>query len=234
MKLLAIDTATDACSAAILAGDELIDRHVLAPRAHARLILPMIAELLAETDLRLGDLDAIGFGRGPGSFTGVRIAAGVTQGLALGADLPVVPISDLAVLAQGAMRCRGWPAVLAALDARMGEVYWGAFRRGDDGAAQAAGDETVIAPRVATAPAGDWRGAGPGWAAHGAALSSALGFAPEFDADWLPHAVDVARLAEREVRRGAALAPERALPVYLRDSVADTYPTRPGGRRSRA
>ncbi|MGH8496917.1 MAG: tRNA (adenosine(37)-N6)-threonylcarbamoyltransferase complex dimerization subunit type 1 TsaB [Gammaproteobacteria bacterium] len=228
MKLLAVDTATDACSVAILAGDEIFERSTLAPREHARLILPMVDELLAVAAVKLHGLDALAFGRGPGAFTGVRMAAGIVQGLALGAGLPVIGISDLAALAQGAMRRRDWPAVLAALDARMGEVYWGAFWRGADGLAYPAGTEMVVAPQDVTAPPGDWRGAGPAWSVYGSALSAAV--IPdqqgeiEYEADCLPHAADVARLAAREFERGVRPSAEEALPVYLRDRVASRSP----------
>lgn len=219
MKLLAVDTATDACSAAVLVGDSVIERYALAPRDHARLILPMIDELLAEAGLSLRGLDALAFGRGPGAFTGVRIAAGVVQGLALGTGLPVIAVSDLAAIAHGAMRRQGWPAVLAAMDARMGEVYWGAFRRGPDGAAEAAGAEAAIAPRDVTAPPGDWYGAGSAWAVYASELRAALGLDFEFEGDCLPQAADVARLAARDFGRGVALSAEEALPIYLRDRV---------------
>nr|VFJ96912.1 MAG: tRNA threonylcarbamoyl adenosine modification protein YeaZ [Candidatus Kentron sp. H]VFJ97120.1 MAG: tRNA threonylcarbamoyl adenosine modification protein YeaZ [Candidatus Kentron sp. H]VFK02851.1 MAG: tRNA threonylcarbamoyl adenosine modification protein YeaZ [Candidatus Kentron sp. H] len=128
MKILAIDTATDACSVALHLDGEYWGRHELAPRQHAEILLPRIRELLSEAGLSLNHLDALAFGRGPGAFTGVRIATSVAQGLAFGADLPVVPISSLHALAQGAWRERGERNLLAALDARMGEVYWGAYR----------------------------------------------------------------------------------------------------------
>ena len=128
MKILAIDTATDACSVALHLDGDYREIHELAPRRHAEILLPRIRTLLSEAALSLRDLDALAFGRGPGAFTGVRIATGVIQGLAFGADLPVVPISSLHALAQGAWRERGEGNVLAAFDARMGEVYWGAYR----------------------------------------------------------------------------------------------------------
>ena len=110
MKILALDTATEACSAALLSNDSVYERHEIAPRRHAELILPMVDGVLAEAGLGLKDLDAIAFGRGPGAFTGIRIAAGVTQGLALGADLPVIPLSSLATLAQGVIDKSATPA----------------------------------------------------------------------------------------------------------------------------
>jgi tRNA threonylcarbamoyladenosine biosynthesis protein TsaB len=223
MKLLAIDTATEACSAALLIDGDIRERSVLAPREHARLILPMIESLLDEADLPLASLDALAFGRGPGSFTGLRIAAGVVQGLALGAALPVVAVSDLAALAAGAMRRHGWPAVLAALDARMGEVYWAGYLRDEAGLPVAATGEAVSPPLAVRAdPERDWCGAGPGWAAHGPTLAAALGRDVPRDGGCLPQASEVARLAARDFARGAAVAADQALPVYLRDRVAWT------------
>ena len=127
LKILAIDTSTEACSAALLLGDEVRERFAIAPRRHSELILRMIDELFRETGLTLSSLAGLAFGRGPGSFTGVRIASGVIQGLALGADLGVAPISTLAALAQGALRRTGSRQVLSVIDARMSEVYWGSM-----------------------------------------------------------------------------------------------------------
>ncbi len=141
MKLLAIDTSTDACSAALWLNGEVRQRYQVAPREHGQLILPMIESLLAEAGLALTQLDTLAFGRGPGGFTGVRIANSVIQGLAFGADLPVVPISSLAALAQGAYTEMGTPQILAAIDARIGEVYWGAYRAAQ-GCASVAGGTT--------------------------------------------------------------------------------------------
>ncbi len=231
MKILALDAATDACSAALLIDGKARQDFRIAPREHARLLLPMIEALLAAAGLAPAQLDAIAFGRGPGSFTGLRIAAGITQGIALGLDLPVAPVSTLAALAQGVMRERGADRVLAALDARMQEVYWGAFQRGNNGLAQAAGDEIVCAPGTVPVPAGDhWTGAGSGWEAYGEILRQRCG--ATLDAvypEHRPQALDIALLAAPVVERGEALAPELALPVYLRDHVAD----KPAARRGR-
>ncbi|HEC20500.1 MAG TPA: tRNA (adenosine(37)-N6)-threonylcarbamoyltransferase complex dimerization subunit type 1 TsaB [Gammaproteobacteria bacterium] len=217
MKLLAIDTATDACSAALSIDGEIRERFEVAPRAHTELILPMIDELMAEAGLVIGQLDALAFGRGPGAFTGVRIAVGVAQGIAFAADLPVVPVSTLAALAQGAEADK----VLAALDARMDEVYWGAYMRNGAGLMEAVGEEHVSAPEQVPLPPGDaWQGVGEGWAAYETALMQrCAGQVGAWDAKALPRARDVVRLGEAAAGDGRLLAAEQALPVYLRDKV---------------
>lgn len=126
--LLALDTATEACSVALSYNGEILARDELSPKAHTRRILPMVDEILAEAGIRLNQVDALVFGRGPGSFTGVRIGCGIVQGLALGADLPVIPISNLTAMAQAAYQTQGSETVLAAIDARMNEVYFSALR----------------------------------------------------------------------------------------------------------
>ena len=224
MKLLALETATDACSVALLEGERVVERHLHAPRRHAELVLTLVAEVLDEAGVRLGELDALAFGRGPGSFTGVRIATGVVQGLAYGAGLPVVGVSSLAALAQGALRERGGEGFLAAFDARMDEVYWGAFSADADGLVMPRGAETVVSPdAVARVPAGDWLGVGDGWAVHGERLRARLGVGlSACEADRLPRARDVAVLGEWAYARGEAVAASQALPVYLRDRVTRT------------
>ena len=174
MKLLALDTATDACSAAVWVDGVVHERYELAPRRHAALILPMIEAVLAEAGLRPAQLDAVAFGRGPGAFTGVRIAVGIAQGIAFAADLPVVPVSTLAALALGVGRETGHARLAVALDARMSEVYWGTYVvTADD--AELLGEERVCAPAAVTAPTGaDWFGAGGGWRVHAAVLSRQL------------------------------------------------------------
>lgn len=222
MKLLAIETASEACSAALWLDGELLTRHQLAPRRHAELILPMMDQLLAEADVGLNRLDALAFGRGPGSFTGVRIATGVIQGAALGADLPVVPVSTLATLAQGTSRIHGERRILAAFDARMGELYWGAFQIGQDGLVVLQQQECVAGVDALPLPRGEgWFGAGSGWEAYGVQLSQRLGAALRgADAKLLCDAGDLARLAVTAFDQGDFVAPEQALPTYLRDQVA--------------
>ncbi|MGL5610034.1 MAG: tRNA (adenosine(37)-N6)-threonylcarbamoyltransferase complex dimerization subunit type 1 TsaB, partial [Aeromonas veronii] len=145
LKILAVDTATEACSAALLVGDKLFSRWEEAPRDHTRKILPMVQAVLEDAGISLSDLDAIAFGRGPGSFTGVRIGISVAQGLAFGAGVPLIGISTLAAMAQGAYRLDGAEQVLTAIDARMNEVYFGRYEL-IDGRMQLVGDEVVSDP----------------------------------------------------------------------------------------
>ena len=217
LKILALDTSTEACSAAVWTDGKVVERFETGNQ-HSDLILPMVQAVLAEAGLVLTQLDAIAFGRGPGSFTGLRIGAGVAQGLAFGADLPVVPISSLAALAQGVDALR----VLAAFDARMGQIYFGAYARNDQGLVELVGAEQVIAPDKIPVPEGkNWVGAGSGWDQYHALLSVRLG---ERLTGWqsqaCPRARFVAALAITAYRAGQAVAAEQALPVYLRDEVA--------------
>ncbi|MGD8378597.1 MAG: tRNA (adenosine(37)-N6)-threonylcarbamoyltransferase complex dimerization subunit type 1 TsaB [Gammaproteobacteria bacterium] len=221
MRLLAIDTATEACSAALWIDGECREQYRVAPREHTRLILPMTEALLADAGIELGELDALAFGRGPGAFTGVRIAAGVVQGLAMGADLPVVAVSDLAALAAGAARATGESHVVACIDARMGEVYAGSYRIDAPGLAHLIGEERVCAPEALDPPDGAWYVAGSGMLAYGDILRQSLGARlAGADGELLPHAADIAALAVRMRDEGAGVAAEQALPVYLRDQVA--------------
>jgi len=223
MKLLAIDTATEACSAALAIGDDIIERYEVAPRRHAELILPMVQSLLDEARLEIADIDALAFGRGPGAFTGLRIAAGVVQGIAWAIDRPVVPVSTLAAMALGASRESGAAHVLCAIDARMQEVYWGGYTiNGSEVVASVA--ECVVAPQNAPLPtlANDWLGAGSGWHSyHNALMTRAAGRMTEVVDGCLPHAADVARLGMQTFSRGEAVPAYQAVPIYLRDEVAD-------------
>ena len=219
MRLLAFETATEACSVAVLVDGEVRERFEVAPRRHAELALPWADALLAEAGVAKSQLDAIAVGRGPGAFTGVRLAVALAQGIALALDRPVLPVSTLAALAAQAPGER----VVAAIDARMGEVYFGRFLPGD-GEPRPAGGETVVAPALATLPAGEgWHGLGTGFAAAEGALQRRFGAAlARVDAQALPRAADVARLGARALARGEAIAPERLEPAYLRDHVALT------------
>lgn len=227
MRLLALDTATECCSAALLMGDRLLAREAELARGHAERILPMIDELLAEGGLSLRELDAIAFGRGPGGFTGVRLAASVAQGLAFGSGLGVVPVSDLRAVAQRAFDDdAGVTRALVCNDARMREIYWACFERDGDGLAVARGGERVGPPADVRLPSG-WpaaAGLGRGFAVY-PTLRDIAGV--EVRAPWdtlLPRAAEVARLAAPEVRAGRTLSAEAAVPVYLRDDVARPPP----------
>lgn len=224
IHLLAIDTSSEACSVALQCGDSSIYRFTDQPRKHAELVLPMVEDVLREAGIVLSRLDAIAFGRGPGSFTGLRIAAGTVQGLAFGADLPVVPVSSLMGLAQRAWREFGWHRVHAAFDARMGEVYWGSYQRQNDGDWHLQGEECVSRPEHLLRAAGirqedGWSGAGSGWL-YRAALEPLVGTLERCEITLLPHALDLLPLAQRAFVRGDVVRAEQVVPVYLRNDVA--------------
>lgn len=220
MKLLAFETATQACSVALYVDGEVRERFEVAPRRHAELSLPWAEALLADAGIARSQLDAIALSRGPGAFTGVRLAIALAQGIALALDRPLVPVSTLAVLAARAEGVR----ILAAIDARMGEIYAGTFLRVGD-ALEATSAETVGAPAEydLAGTDEDWHGAGTGFAAADDVLQVRL--AERFthiDATALPHAADLARLAAAAFAQGKAIAPERVEPAYLRNNVALT------------
>ncbi|MBM7059892.1 tRNA (adenosine(37)-N6)-threonylcarbamoyltransferase complex dimerization subunit type 1 TsaB [Pseudomonas sp. UL073] len=217
--LLALDTATEACSVALLHDGRVLSHYEVIPRLHAQRLLPMVQTLLAEAGVALSALDAIAFGRGPGAFTGVRIAIGVVQGLAFGLDRPVLPVSNLAALAQRVLRERGVQQAAAAIDARMDEVYWGCYRA-EQGEMRLAGLEAVLPPERAALPrdaSGEWFGVGTGWGTFADRLPVAVSGQ---DGSLLPHAEDVLSLASFAWARGEALPADQAQPVYLRDQVA--------------
>ncbi|HEY9145374.1 MAG TPA: tRNA (adenosine(37)-N6)-threonylcarbamoyltransferase complex dimerization subunit type 1 TsaB [Thiobacillus sp.] len=223
MKLLVLDTSTEWCSAALWLDGHIHARRVLAEQRHSSLLLPMVDELLRKTGVTLRQLDGIGYGAGPGSFTGLRIACAVTQGLAFGANLPVVGVSTLESIAEQA----GADRVLTVLDARMAEVYWAAYRR--DGA----GWRTVAEPQLAlpesvVVPDGDsWIGAGNGFVALGDVLRPRLAARlVRIDDTLMPDAAAMAPLAARAFERGEGMDAALAAPVYLRDKVALTVDER--------
>ena len=218
MKLLAIDTATEQCSVALRYQGRSIERCVQTPRGHAEMILPMVQAVLTEAGLAIHQLDAIAFGRGPGAFTGVRIAIGVAQGLAYACDLPVLPISNLAAVAQQAASTAG--DILVCMDARMSEVYWGVFRAAADGLVAPISTERVSAPEwVELAPEQvAATGLGTGFRAYPNLRERFVIL--NIDDSALPRAAEIALLAERDFAKGLAVSPAAAAPVYLRDQVA--------------
>ena len=218
MNLLAVETSTELCSVALLRDDALFVEEVLAENRHSELLVPMIRKVLERARLEPARMDAFAFGQGPGSFTGIRIACGIVQGLAFAAQRPVVPVPSLLALAEQSNETR----VVAALDARMDEAYLAAYARsGDDW-------NEVIAPRLVDAasapdlPARGWTATGNGfvrlpW------LREAYRERVEMRLDGdLPRAGAVARLAARRFVRGGGIAAEQAAPLYLRDKVAQT------------
>ncbi len=229
MRLLALDTCTEACSATVIIDDEAHSQYQIAPRQHSVIILPMIESLLAESGISLKQLDAIAFGCGPGAFTGVRLGASVTQGIALGADLPVIPISTLASLAHTAMRLQGANQVLSAIDARMGEVYYASFQGSSADDLSCIGEEKLSAPESIDLPEpqasiAQWTGIGSGWDTYhqqflqrSEIVTGSLAF--QWLEDKFPNALDIALLAKIQFANGKMLTPEEALPVYIRDKI---------------
>lgn len=226
MKLLALDTCTEACSVAFGDGQRLFVRFVTTRRGHADLLLEMVASVLARAAIGPAELDGIAFGRGPGSFTGVRIAVSAAQGLAMAAGCSVMPISTLAAMAVGAERRFGGSRFAIALDARMEEVYWGAYMASAN-SVRIEGEECVCAPSARPVlPAGTWLGLGSGWTRYADTLLQAdrdrIRVHPE---PHFPHARDVLELARPEFDAGRSVAVESGLPVYLRNRVAEKQPS---------
>lgn len=216
MKFIAFDTSTEWCSAALWQDGDCAFRAVHAGQRHSDLLVPMVMELLAEADLALCDLDGLAHGMGPGSFTGLRIACGVAQGLALGAGLPVLGVSTLEALAEES----GGERVAACLDARMHEVYAGLYQRQGEGWECLAGP-LVCPPAVAPLPGEvGYVGVGSGFAAYPALAERFAGRLARIDAVALPHARAIARLAAPRFARGEGRPAEAAEPLYIRDRVA--------------
>ncbi|MGD8784381.1 MAG: tRNA (adenosine(37)-N6)-threonylcarbamoyltransferase complex dimerization subunit type 1 TsaB [Thioalkalispiraceae bacterium] len=222
MNLLAIDTVTEMASVALLSGEDILSEQELVPKEHTRVILPMIKQAMARTGISFSQLDAIAFSRGPGSFTGLRICASITQGLAIAYGLPVIPVSSLASLAQGSFRLDGKTNVIACLDARRHEVYWGAFIIGDNDMMHAMVPESVIAPQDArTEPGMLWHGVGSGFATYQKELAEN----PHVNvtssiAERFPLAQDMLPYAKIACSQGKVVDASLAIPTYLRDNIA--------------
>lgn len=225
MNLLALETSTECCSVALVHGDSVIARSEVAPRRHAELVLPMADALLAEAGLGRHALDAIAVGRGPGAFTGVRLGVSLAQGMALALDRPVITVSSLAALALEAPEDDGDAAILAVIDARMGEIYAASYRRDGHGELVPLDEERVVTASALVLPeAAAWHVVGTGWATYAGMIGERLAGRRLLSAGGAhyPQAIHVARLAVREGALGHLLPPEQALPVYLRDKVALT------------
>ncbi|MFM2484006.1 tRNA (adenosine(37)-N6)-threonylcarbamoyltransferase complex dimerization subunit type 1 TsaB [Celerinatantimonas yamalensis] len=224
-NLLALDTATEACSVALHWNGEIFHHFELCPREHTQKILPMIEQILAQAGVSLTQLDAIAFGQGPGSFTGVRIGVAAAQGLGFGANLPLLGVSTLAAMAQQAIEQCTHSHVIAAIDARMGEIYHAIYRN-EQGIATLQGSEQVTAPDqleyqsdlVACA-------VGTGWQSYPQQLQEHYPKAEQLDIA-LPRAYDMLKLANVDYQQGRVQDAESAQPVYLRDKV--TWKKLPG------
>jgi len=221
--ILAIDTSTEACSVALYLDGEITERFEIARQRHTELVLPMVDSVLDEAGISIESVKTLAFGCGPGSFTGIRIGTGVVQGIALGADLQVAPVSSLAAIAQGVNRLTGHENVMAAIDARMQEIYWGCYKLDDQGYMKACQDEVVAKPEQLPLPdeSYEWFGAGTAWLAYADALKDLtadrlIGM----DGSCLPHAQDVALLACDIIDNDKLVSAENIQPVYLRNEVA--------------
>ncbi|MBK0000166.1 tRNA (adenosine(37)-N6)-threonylcarbamoyltransferase complex dimerization subunit type 1 TsaB [Erwinia sp. S38] len=228
-RILAIDTATEACSVALLNNQQRLAHFELCPREHTQRILPMVQDILQQGGVALKDLDALAFGRGPGSFTGVRIGIGIAQGLSLGAELPLIGVSTLKTMAQGAWRLSGATRVLAAIDARMGEVYWAEYQRDEQGIWRGEESEAVLSPQAASermaALSGEWSCVGTGWKAWPELVENSQLVLTVSEVE-LPAAEDMLILASQALAAGETVAPEHAEPTYLRNEV--TWKKLPG------
>lgn len=219
MKLLAIESSSEAFSVAINISGEIHQQFKLSPKNHSKKILAMVEEALEVGSIKLSQLDAIAFGAGPGSFTGVRIATSIAQGLAFAADLPVISISSLAALAQRATDKYNFKNIIVALDARMNQVYWGKYQRADDTKLVKLVDtEKISKPDnlYITDQQATWLGIGSGW--HYEATMANL-LAKVIINDY-PDAEGVAKLAALQLAKDNIISPEKAMPVYLRNKVA--------------
>ena len=223
LKLLAIETSSSTATIALALGDAIVERSIETPREQAGRSLGIVAELLNGAGIGLSDLDALVFGQGPGSFTGLRVAAAVAQGLSLGSGRPIVPVSSLAGLAQRALTGRGGAdgaeRVLCCVDAHMGEVYSGSFALAD-GLASALAGESIGAPAAVAPPASPYLAVGDGLSAHAEALASIVAGASACDPGLFPRARDLLPLARARVTRGDFVPIESALPSYLREAGA--------------
>ncbi len=239
MKLLALETSTDTCSVALAVNGEIMVDHRVAPQKHAQLLLPMIDKILIDAGIEVSDLDGVAFGSGPGSFTGVRIAAAATQGIAFGVDIGVIPVSSLQALAQGVYRTHAASHVLASFDARMDEVYWGVYAIGADNVVRPLQDDRVCSPRQVSvsgnADAPEWVLVGSGADQYNDVLCSAIGadVPTRFISECWPSAQDVLSVALPVAKAGGFEVAANALPVYLRDRVALTEAQRAAGEQLR-
>lgn len=222
MNILALDTSSVACSVALLykhpgKGSHVLAEHKVAPKQHTSLILPMIQSLLRKANITLADLDAVAFGCGPGSFTGIRIAASLAQGIGYANNLPVIPISSLAAVAQASYTANGWEKILVAVDARMRQIYWCPYEI-ENGLAVTHTQEQLLSPHeLTTMQDNNWSAVGDGWAVYPDQIVSMIGIRPQLvDTEIVPTAEAVLALAKVKYKKGEWVDAPDAVPVYLR------------------
>ena len=218
MNILAIDTSTDFCSAALWRDGQVVERAAPAGQSHSTLLMSMVDAVLAESGLALTAVDGVAFGEGPGSFTGLRIACAVAQGLAFSSDLPVAGVGTLHAMASA---CAA-PLVVCCLDARMQEVYHAAYRLDEQGLWREVSAPRVCAPfEIPFVDGNGWTGCGSGFAVYGEVLRERMGSSLcAVRQDIFPHARDIAALAAPVFAAGRGLPAEQAAPIYIRDKVA--------------
>ncbi|MBI5447853.1 MAG: tRNA (adenosine(37)-N6)-threonylcarbamoyltransferase complex dimerization subunit type 1 TsaB [Gammaproteobacteria bacterium] len=217
MKILAFDTSTQQCSVALLCGNEIKDISLDAPNQHAELLLPLIHRLLHEAGLSLTQLNAIGFSRGPGSFTGLRIAASLAQGLACAHDIPVAAISTLQMMAQATHLTQHAERIAVAMDARMQQIYWGTFA--GTGIMLPTCPEQVLSPNEVILAGKDWTAVGTAWQVYSDSLLFLQPQLAHIDTKSLPQARNLIPLAQYQIEQKLTVSAENALPIYLRDKV---------------
>lgn len=217
MKLLAFDTSSTACSVALSIDGKITLSHEIAPMQQAKMILPLIDQLLKTENIEMNQLDAIAFGCGPGSFTGVRIAVSVAQGLAYAVQKPLISISSLAATAQAAYQDLGWTQLLVALDARMNETYWASYEVQENGLVKLIGKEQISRPEEIMLPDSTWSGIGSAWSAYPSRIHAKPAL---IDSSRVPVASAMLLLAEAQFQSGETVSPTEAIPVYLRNEIA--------------
>lgn len=221
MNILALDTCTESCSAALLYQGQVFECFEMTQRGHSELILGMLDNVLFQAGVSISVVDALAFGRGPGSFTGVRVGVGVAQGIAFARDIPVIPISSLAAVAQSAADELNIDHLAVAMDARMGEIYCASYQR-ENGLVKLVDQERVCPPQSFLPHSSlMWSGIGTGWREYDAILREC--FVHQLDqvsVDYYPRAASIVKLAQAEAAAGRVLPAEQAMPVYLRNNVA--------------
>lgn len=223
-NILVIDTSTEACSVALQVDDTVYSDYKVAPRQHGELVLPMVDSLLEKAQIKLSDLDVMGYGQGPGAFTGLRICISIVQGLAYGADVPVVGVSSLQAMAQATYQSTGEKNTLSAIDARMGEVYWGVYQL-QDGLMTLVGEEEVAEPESVTIDRLDssmvYRAVGSGWQTYPDELAQRCNVSLVIEEEVsFPSAEHMLPWVSEQLAKGLAVDAEQAQPVYLRNNVA--------------